>query len=127
MNLSPSKQKQFQKGLEQLEEEGVMQVLQSPHASSLEWVLAVVGNLQFDVVAARLDFEYGVKASVKRLPYLCASVMEGAPEAFARLNQNGWEGMRLEDRSGRTVGLFATEWELKFYKKRYQDLQFKPF
>jgi len=127
MNESPAKQKQFQKGLQQLEEEGVMQVLQSPHASRLEPVLAVVGNLQFDVVVARLLFEYDVKASVKRLPFECACFVSGDPEAFARMIRNGWEGMRLLDRSGQTVALFATERELEFYKKRYEEIEFKPF
>jgi hypothetical protein len=35
--------------------------------------------------------------------------------------------MRLLDRSGQTVALFATERELEFYKKRYEEIEFKPF
>ena len=47
-----TKHKQFQKGLQQLEEEGVMQMFYSPDHVRREPVLAAVGELQFDVVVS---------------------------------------------------------------------------
>ncbi|MBK8379399.1 MAG: hypothetical protein IPL14_16160 [Nitrospira sp.] len=64
--------KQFQKGLKQLEEEGVMEIFYSPDHVRREPVLAAVGELQLDVVMSRLENEYGVKTSVERLPHALA-------------------------------------------------------
>ncbi len=72
-----TKQKQFQKGLQQLEEEGVMQVFYSPDHVRREPVLAAVGELQFDVVASRLESEYGVKTIVERMPFVLARWVSG--------------------------------------------------
>ena len=72
-----TKQKQFQKGLQQLEEEGVMQVFYSPDHVRREPVLAAVGELQFDVVASRIETEYGVKTLVERMPFVLAGWVNG--------------------------------------------------
>jgi peptide chain release factor 3 len=125
INRTLSKNKQFQKGLEQLEEEGVMQVLFSPDGVRREPILAVVGNLQFDVVQARLQYEYGVETTVERLSYTCARWVGGNPEAISRLVRDRWEGMRLQDRSGQMVALFSTDREFAFQKKHYPEIDFK--
>ncbi len=59
-NTDLSKQKQFAKGLQQLESEGAVQILYNINAFKREPILAVVGQLQFDVVQARLKSEYNV-------------------------------------------------------------------
>lgn len=58
--LNPMKTKQLQKGLQQLGEEGAVQVFKP--VSSGDLVLGAVGVLQFEVVASRLKNEYGVDA-----------------------------------------------------------------
>jgi len=58
--LNPLKIKQLQKGLQQLGEEGAVQVFKPVVSSDL--VLGAVGVLQFEVVASRLKNEYGVDA-----------------------------------------------------------------
>ncbi|OGI42076.1 MAG: peptide chain release factor 3 [Candidatus Muproteobacteria bacterium RBG_16_64_11] len=57
---NPMKMKALQKGLEQLTEEGATQLFR-PLASN-DLILGAVGVLQFDVVAHRLQHEYGVDA-----------------------------------------------------------------
>ncbi|MBR2252103.1 MAG: peptide chain release factor 3 [Neisseriaceae bacterium] len=57
---NPLKLKQLQKGLQQLGEEGAVQVFR-PH-SGADLILGAVGVLQFEVVTARLAAEYGVEA-----------------------------------------------------------------
>ncbi|MBS0309696.1 MAG: peptide chain release factor 3, partial [Proteobacteria bacterium] len=57
---NPLKIKQLHKGLQQLGEEGAVQVFKPVHSSDL--VLGAVGVLQFEVVASRLLNEYGVDA-----------------------------------------------------------------
>ncbi|NOT19648.1 MAG: peptide chain release factor 3 [Sideroxydans sp.] len=57
---NPLKVKQLHKGLQQLGEEGAVQVFKP--LDSGELILGAVGILQFDVVASRLQGEYGVDA-----------------------------------------------------------------
>jgi peptide chain release factor 3 len=57
---NPLKIKQLHKGLQQLGEEGAVQVFKPVHGGDL--VLGAVGVLQFEVVASRLMNEYGVDA-----------------------------------------------------------------
>ncbi len=58
----PLRSKQLRAGLTQLGEEGAIQVFR-PIAGSL-LLLGAVGQLQFEVVAHRLEHEYGVKARI---------------------------------------------------------------
>ncbi|MBI4808691.1 MAG: peptide chain release factor 3 [Nitrosomonadales bacterium] len=57
---NPLKVKQLHKGLQQLGEEGAVQVFKPVDGGDL--ILGAVGMLQFDVVASRLQGEYGVDA-----------------------------------------------------------------
>jgi peptide chain release factor 3 len=68
-NLDVGKQKQFSKGLQQLESEGAVQILYNVNAFKREPILAVVGQLQFDVVQARLESEYNVTTELERLSH----------------------------------------------------------
>ena len=76
-NMDISKQKQFIKGLRQLEMEGAVQVLYNEDAFKREPILAVVGELQFDVVQARLQNEYHVTTTLERLPVHLARWISG--------------------------------------------------
>ena len=58
----PLRGKQLKAGLTQLGEEGAIQVFRPLAGSML--LLGAVGQLQFDVVAHRLEHEYGVKARI---------------------------------------------------------------
>ena len=119
-----TKQKQFQKGLQQLEEEGVMQLLYSPDHVRREPVLAAVGELQFDVVASRLETEYGVKTLVERMPFSLARWVSGDPAVLAGIY---WpqDTRRLVDRYGRMVMLFGSERLLAYCMKEYSSLRFQ--
>ena len=64
-----SKTKQFRKGIEQLDSEGVIQVLSSDLRGDQAPVLAAVGPLQFEVVSARLADEFGAPVKLDRLDY----------------------------------------------------------
>ena len=51
--------KQFRKGIAQLDEEGVVQVLRDRDLGDQEPMLAAVGQMQFEVASARLADEFG--------------------------------------------------------------------
>ncbi|MDP9366122.1 MAG: peptide chain release factor 3 [Chloroflexota bacterium] len=112
-NLSTSRHKQFHAGLAQLEEEGAVQVLFSLDGAR-EPILAAVGELQLDVVVARLRSEYGVEATVGRLPFVAALAVEGAGERGAEVVWPTRDVLRTEDRDGRLIGLFASDWTRRY-------------
>src|SRR5437868_1869522 len=63
------KRKQLKKGLDQLSEEGAVQVFFDPKTLERDPILGAVGVLQFEVVAHRLKSEYGVPVLYDSLPY----------------------------------------------------------
>ena len=54
-----SRVKQFRRGVHQLDEEGVVQVLRHPELGDQAPIWAAVGQLQFDVAAWRMEHEFG--------------------------------------------------------------------
>ena len=122
-NRHLEKYKQFQKGLEQLGEEGAIQVLYPLDSARREPILAAVGQLQFEVVQFRLRHEYGVETSLMRLPFELASWLNGPADDLRRIT---WApGARAaEDPGGRLVGLFDGQWAFDYTREKNPTLQF---
>jgi peptide chain release factor 3 len=118
------KYKQFHRGLEQMEAEGVIQVFLDPAARRREPIIAAVGELQFDVVVARLEMEYSVQAHIERLPYTYCRWVEGSPEDLAAAVWPFLDYRGAEDRDGRPVALFASESQMRYCMDKNPRLQF---
>ncbi len=117
--------KQFHRGLQQLEEEGAIQVLVSADGARRDLVLAAVGELQFDVVRARLADEYGTETTLERLPHVAARWLVGDPAALAAMRWP-WSGaMRLRDRDGRLVALFHSLRDVEFCAEKNPDVELR--
>ena len=72
MLVSPKdtmKRKQFVKGVEQIAQEGAIQIFKIPDSGFEDVVVGVVGTLQFDVFEYRMKNEYGVDLRMSGLPY----------------------------------------------------------
>ncbi|MCP4427816.1 MAG: peptide chain release factor 3 [Chloroflexi bacterium] len=123
INLDIGKQKQFLKGLAQLESEGAMQILHEADAQKRDPILAVVGMLQFEVVEARLADEYNVKTRRDTLPQTLARWVYG-PEEKIELLPWRYGMMKVQDRDGRLVALFSSQHELNFYSNKYPEISF---
>lgn len=123
INLDIGKHKQFSNGLQQLETEGAMQVFHEIEAQRRDPILAVLGTLQFDVVQARLENEYGVPTRLEMLPYQLARRVAGPPEHIERLPWR-YSALRTQDRSGQLVAIFRTRHEFDFYSEQYPELDF---
>ena len=67
-----SKTKQFRKGLNQLDEEGVVQVLRDMDAPTASPVLGAVGQMQFEVFSHRLEHEFGAKVEMNPTSWVVA-------------------------------------------------------
>lgn len=63
------KRKQFVKGINQIAQEGAIQIFHEPESGMEEVIVGVVGVLQFDVLKYRLQNEYNVEIIMENLPY----------------------------------------------------------
>jgi len=118
-----TRQKQFQKGLEQLEEEGAMQVFVLHDGLRSEPILAVVGELQFEVLQSRLETEYNVETTIANLPYKLARWVDRDADEVARMTL----GSRVRvatDTNGKAVVLFTSDWELEYAQKENPNVEF---
>ncbi len=123
-NESLDKYKQFNKGIEQLREEGVIRVFFSLGRGQREAVLAAVGELQFDVVISRMKAEYKVETKVEHLPYTLVSWLEG-DDALLNAVKLPSQSMRALDEHDRLVVLFASEWQRRYAIQDNPKITFK--
>jgi peptide chain release factor 3 len=123
-NADIGKQKQFVKGLRQLESEGAVQVLYNVNAFKREPILAVVGQLQFEVVRARLELEYSVPTVLEPLPFILARWVEG-PLAMIESLPARSEVLLARDSKEKLVMLFNTPFYLKYFSEKFPELAFK--
>jgi peptide chain release factor 3 len=88
-NRDVSRFKQFRRGLEQLDQEGVVHVLRREHVQDPVPVLAGVGPMQFEVAVERLRTEFGAEVSTQLLPWKAArrTDADGAAKVLADLGQ----------------------------------------
>jgi peptide chain release factor 3 len=106
----PMKRKQLQKGIEQLAEEGTIQLFLEPGREK-DPILGVVGELQFEVLKFRLENEYGAKVELERLGYSYARWVDGAssPQEIVKARI----ALGVSDQDGRPVALLRDDWELR--------------
>jgi peptide chain release factor 3 len=117
VRLQDTRHKQFDDGLRQLEEEGLMQVFYRP-GGRREPIVGVVGALQFDVIVSRLRIEYGVAAEIEPAPYTAARWLVNP----AQLTPAGVSTTVVEDRRGMRVLLFESEWQLNYFMREYPEV-----
>jgi peptide chain release factor 3 len=118
------KQKQFRRGIEQLDTEGVVQVLASDLRGDQAPVLAAVGPLQFDVVLHRLEHEFGARAELDHLDYTLARRTD-ADGIRGLAGQRAVEVLtRRHD--GALLALFSDKWRLGQVKREHPEILLEP-
>ncbi len=119
--LDPMKRKQMKKGLDQLSEEGVVQVYAQEGLGDKDPVLGAVGALQFEVLQHRLKSEYSVDTRIDKLPYTSARWLIGSDFSFFK----GREDCKLLfDRDQLPVVLFRSEWTVNWAQENCKGVQF---
>jgi peptide chain release factor 3 len=108
----PLRRKQLKKGLEQLSEEGAVQLFFDRHRIERDPILGAVGLLQFEIIEHRLASEYRVKAGFERLPYRYARWIEGDNLQLERFELPGRQTCVL-DVEGRPCLMFESEWLMR--------------
>ena len=118
----PLKRKQLKKGLDELSEEGVVQLFFRPGEGEARPILGAVGALQFDVLEHRIRDEYRVEMKLERLPYVRARWVHGAGD---RLNEfNRADSAYVVDRDELPVVLFKSDWAVSWAEQKYSDFKF---
>ncbi|WP_346618638.1 peptide chain release factor 3 [Blastococcus montanus] len=122
-SLETAKHKQFRKGIEQLDSEGVVQVLRSDRRGDGTPVLAVVGPMQFEVATHRMEHEFNAPVALDRLPYSIAMRTDEA--SLPLIAASG--GVEVVQRtSGELLALFTDKWALRMLQQRHPTLTLEP-
>ena len=119
------KRKQFVKGVEQIAQEGAIQIFREP-GSGME--VGVVGVLQFEVLEYRLKNEYNVEIIRENLPYEHVRWVENDEEDFdiKRLQLTS-DTKIVEDLKGNSLLLFTSPWNITYALDHNEDLRLAEF
>ena len=117
-----SKRKQFLKGIQQISEEGAIQVFKDPNIGIELFIIGVAGELQFEVLEYRLKNEYNVEIRQRRLPYALARWV--VAEKFTKENVGYYDAVVAEDQYERTVVLVNNPWTLNAIADKNKDARF---
>ena len=119
----PLKRKQLKKGLQQLSEEGAVQLFYDRHRLERDPILGAVGVLQFEVIEHRLESEYNTSIHLRPLPFKYARWVEGEPFTPERL-ERGRGATCVLDAEGRTLILFENDWNMRTAIEDHPHLRF---
>ncbi len=120
------KRKQFVKGINQIAQEGAIQIFQEMSTGMEEIIVGVVGVLQFDVLRYRLENEYRVEIILENLPYEHIRWIEN--EDYDPDTLVGTSDMRkICDLKGRPLLLFVNPWSVGMVLDRNEGLRLSEF
>ncbi|MCW1383060.1 peptide chain release factor 3 [Novosphingobium sp. KCTC 2891] len=117
----PTKTKQLRKALDDLSEEGVIQVFY-PEIGS-QWIVGVVGQLQLDVLISRLEAEYKVEAGLEASPFDTARWIKGSDAAIKNFADFNLSNL-AKDRDGDPVFMARSSWDVSYQQERNPELTF---
>ena len=123
-NPNTAKYKQFRQGLDQLLQEGVIQVMRIRDSITRIPLLAAVGQLQFEVVQYRLETEYGAESRLEKAPW---SVIKWLP---AGMEESELDALQLPtgtkiayDSNDNPVALFDSDWAASYFSETNGGLE----
>ena len=117
----PTKTKQLRKALDDLSEEGVIQVFY-PEIGA-QHIVGVVGQLQLDVLVSRLSAEYKVEAALEASPFATARWIRGDAKAMAEFESFNRANL-AKDRDGDLVFMAKSPWDVNYQVEKNPDLTF---
>ena len=119
---NPMKAKQLEKGLVQLAEEGAVQLFRPLNSSY--FILGAVGELQFEVIMARLSSEYGVEAAYDVVNLQAVRWVTGPDRNKLKEFEKAMKDHLAIDGAGNLAYLAANEWRLQDTMKQWPQLTF---
>ena len=122
--IDSMKRKQFSKGMNQIAQEGAIQIFAEPDSGMERVYVGVVGVLQLEVLESRMKSEYGVSYRAYPQPYtLIRRVPEGVDPKALHLYDVKW----VVDFRGNNFLLFSSEWHIRHTLEYNQGLTLLEF
>jgi len=121
MSSDTMKRKQFLKGINQLAEEGAIQVFKQIDIGIEALIIGTVGVLQFEVLEYRLKNEYGVDIKIQHLPFKHARWIENQDIDPRKLTLTS-STMIVQDEDDRYVLLFENDWSIRWAEEKNNGL-----
>jgi peptide chain release factor 3 len=118
----PMRAKHLRKALEHFAEEGASQVFKP--LSGADWIVGVVGQLQFEVLAARIDAEYGLAAKFEFAGVDAARWIESDDAAVLETFIDANRSALAQDHDGALVFLARNAWHLNRAQEDFPKLRF---
>jgi len=120
------KRKQFIKGINQIAQEGAIQIFQEFNTGMEEIIVGVVGVLQFDVLKYRLENEYNVEIRLDSLPYEHIRWIENEEIDMDKLKGTS-DMKKIKDLKDRPLLLFVNSWSIRMVLERNEGLRLAEF
>ena len=121
------KRKQFIKGVNQIAQEGAIQIFQEYMGGMEEIIVGVVGVLQFDVLKYRLENEYNVDIRLENLPYEHIRWIANKEEIDVEKLTGTSDMKKVKDMKGNPLLLFVNSWSVGMTLDRNENLQLEEF
>ncbi len=120
------KRKQFAKGMNQIAQEGAIQIFFEPNSGLERVIVGVVGVLQFEVLEYRLKSEYGCDLRRTSLPYQQIRWIENEdldPKSLKLSHDTKW----VQDFRGKNLLIFTSEWAIRWVMEDNPELRLSEF
>lgn len=120
------KRKQFVKGINQIAQEGAIQIFQEFNTGMEEIIVGVVGVLQFEVLKYRLENEYNVEIRMETLPYEHIRWIENKEYDMAKLIGTS-DMKKIKDLKGNPLLIWVNSWSIRMTQERNEGLVLSEF
>ena len=120
------KRKQFAKGMNQIAQEGAIQIFSEPNSGLERVIVGVVGVLQFEVLEYRLKNEYGCDMRRSDMAYSQIRWIENEdldPKTLRLSHNTKW----VQDFRGKNLLIFTSEWAIRWVLEDNPDLRLAEF
>ena len=122
------KRKQFVKGMEQIAQEGAIQIFREVGGGMEEVVVGVVGVLQLEVLEYRLNTEYNVEIRMQQLPFEQLRWIQNDPDTYVLRDLDLTSDTKaVEDMKGNRLLLFTSDWAVRWAETHNESLQLSEF
>ena len=125
--MDTMKRKQFIKGINQIAQEGAIQIFQEFNTGMEEIIVGVVGVLQVEVLTYRLKNEYNVEVKLDQLPFEFIRWVENPEEVDVSKIQGTSDMKRIRDLKGNPLLLFINSWSVGMVEERNPGLKLSEF
>jgi peptide chain release factor 3 len=112
----------MRRGLSDLAEEGVIRLFKPAIGS--QWIVGVIGELQLEVLATRMEQEYGAPVAFEPSPFDVARWLRSKEAAVLKKFIEANRARIAEDQDGTAVLLMRNAWEFDRFVDEWPNIEF---